>query len=42
MKYEHRLIDKKWQDRWDAEKVFVATEDKSKKKFYLFLNLKSL
>ena len=34
MKYEHRLIDKKWQDRWDAEKVFVATEDKSKEKFY--------
>ncbi len=34
MKYEHRSVDKKWQDRWDAEKVFVATEDKSKEKFY--------
>ena len=34
MKYEHRIIDKKWQDRWDSEKVFVATEDRSKEKFY--------
>ncbi len=34
MKYEHRLIDKKWQDRWEEAKLFEAKEDTSKKKFY--------
>ncbi len=34
MKYEHRLIDKKWQDRWEEAKLFEAKEDHSKKKFY--------
>ncbi|MBO5039722.1 MAG: leucine--tRNA ligase [Clostridia bacterium] len=34
MKYEHRLIDKKWQDKWEEAKLFEAKEDHSKKKFY--------
>ena len=34
MKYDFRAIEKKWQDRWDAEGVFKATEDHSKPKFY--------
>ncbi len=34
MKYEHRNIDKKWQDRWEDAKIFEAKEDHSKKKFY--------
>ncbi len=34
MKYEHARIDKKWQDRWDEAKLFEASEDHSKKKFY--------
>jgi len=34
MKYEHRLIDKKWQDKWEEAKLFEAKEDYSKKKFY--------
>jgi len=34
MKYEHARIDKKWQDRWEEAKLFEASEDHSKKKFY--------
>ncbi len=34
MKYEHRLIDKKWQDKWEEAKLFEAKTDASKKKFY--------
>ena len=34
MKYSHKDIEKKWQDRWDAEKAFAATDDKSKRKYY--------
>ncbi len=34
MRYEHSKIDKKWQDRWDEANLFVASEDRSKKKFY--------
>ncbi len=34
MKYDFSAIEKKWQDKWDAEGVFKATEDYSKQKFY--------
>ncbi len=34
MKYDFSAVEKKWQDRWDAEGVFKATEDRSKPKFY--------
>ena len=34
MKYDFHNIEKKWQDRWEAEKTFNATDDFSKPKFY--------
>jgi len=34
MKYTHKDIEKKWQDRWDAEKAFAAVNDKSKPKYF--------
>ncbi|MBQ8248923.1 MAG: leucine--tRNA ligase [Clostridia bacterium] len=34
MKYDFSAIEKKWQDKWDADGVFNATEDYSKPKFY--------
>ena len=34
MKYDFKSIEKKWQDKWDAEQAFVASEDYSKPKFY--------
>ncbi len=34
MKYSHKDIEKKWQDRWDAEKAFAATNDRSKPKYF--------
>ena len=34
MKYDFKSIEKKWQDRWEAEQAFVASEDYSKPKFY--------
>ena len=34
MKYDFSAIEKKWQDKWDAEGVFKASEDHSRPKFY--------
>lgn len=34
MDYDFSKVGKKWQARWDDKKVFVAKEDKTKKKFY--------
>ena len=34
MKYDFKSIEKKWQDKWEAEQAFVASEDYSKPKFY--------
>ena len=34
MDYDFARVEKKWQDRWDEKKVFVASEDRTKKKFY--------
>ena len=34
MDYDFSKVEKKWQARWDEKKVFVAKEDKTKKKFY--------
>jgi len=34
MAYDHSGIDKKWQDRWEAEKTFFVTEDAGRPKFY--------
>ncbi|MBQ5810705.1 MAG: leucine--tRNA ligase [Clostridia bacterium] len=34
MKYEHHIIEKKWQDIWDDKKAFSVGNDYSKPKFY--------
>ena len=34
MKYDHRQLEKKWQDRWDAEHAFEAKNDYTKPKYY--------
>ena len=35
MKYDHKAIEKKWQDRWNAEKAFEASDASSKEKQYV-------
>lgn len=35
--YSPKEIEKKWQDIWDAEKTFCASEDKSKPKYYALI-----
>ena len=32
--YDHPQIERKWQDRWEAEGTFVVDEDPAKPKFY--------
>ncbi len=34
MKYDFKVSDKKWQDKWDKAGIFSATEDHTKPKFY--------
>lgn len=34
-RFDFAKIEKKWQDRWEKEKIFVVDEDKKKKKFYV-------
>ena len=34
MRYNHKSIEKKWQDKWDAEGTFKTGTDTSKPKFY--------
>lgn len=34
MSYDHKNIDKKWQDRWDEAQTFRAEDDSDKEKFY--------
>jgi leucyl-tRNA synthetase len=34
-KYDPRVIEEKWQRRWEEQKTFKATEDPKKKKYYL-------
>ena len=33
-KYNHKKIDKKWQKKWEEEKLYKTQDDKSKPKFY--------
>ncbi len=33
--YDHKLIEKKWQDHWLAKKTFKTTDDTSKPKYYV-------
>lgn len=35
MKYDHRVLEKKWQKRWDEEKTFRTVLDLSKPKYYV-------
>jgi leucyl-tRNA synthetase len=35
MKYNPQEIEKKWQDRWEKEKLFKVAEDPAKEKYYL-------
>jgi leucyl-tRNA synthetase len=35
--YDHRDIEKKWQDRWLESGVFVASDDRAKKKYYALI-----
>ena len=34
MAYDHKTIEKKWQDRWEKEGCFHASDDHSKPKYY--------
>ncbi len=34
-RYNHREVEKKWQSKWDSEKIFQAREDTSQKKYYV-------
>jgi len=34
LKYEHHIVEKKWQDIWDEKKAFCVGNDYSKPKFY--------
>jgi len=37
MKYEFHKIEKKWQDRWEAEKPFAAISGSNKPKYYVLI-----
>ena len=34
MKYDHKQVEKKWQDIWDEKQCFRAENDSDKEKFY--------
>jgi len=34
-RYNHKLIEEKWQDTWSARKVFITTKNTNKKKYYV-------
>ena len=34
-RYNHRNVEQKWQDKWEANKVFVSKADSKKKKYYV-------
>ncbi|HUG31410.1 MAG TPA: leucine--tRNA ligase [Acidimicrobiia bacterium] len=34
MSYDHKAIEERWQKRWESERTFYVTEDRSKLKFY--------
>lgn len=33
--YDHKLIEKKWQDKWEKEQIFEVKEDSKKQKYYV-------
>ncbi len=34
-RYNHKIIEKKWQQAWNKENVFKTTKDVNKKKYYV-------
>ena len=34
-RYNHKVVEKKWQDTWSKEKIFQTTINKNKQKFYV-------
>ena len=34
-RYNHREVEGKWQNKWESEKIFHASEDYSKQKYYV-------
>ena len=34
-RYEHKKVEQKWRDKWDASDVYKTTEDENKEKFYI-------
>ena len=34
-RYNHKVVEKKWQHEWSAKKIFEARKDPSKKKYYV-------
>ena len=39
-RYNHKVVEKKWQDKWSRDKVFQNTRDENKKKFFVTTNKK--
>ena len=37
MKYDHKTVEKKWQDRWEEAGVFHASNDSDKPKYYALI-----
>ena len=37
MKYEHKAIEKKWQDKWEEAGVFHASNHSEKPKYYALI-----
>ncbi|MHA1376341.1 MAG: class I tRNA ligase family protein [Promethearchaeota archaeon] len=35
VEYDHKLIEKKWQTKWEKDRIFEVEEDSKKQKFYL-------
>ncbi len=33
--YNHQIIEKKWQERWEKDKIFEVRDDNSKEKYYV-------
>ena len=40
MKYDHKLVEKKWQDAWDEAHCFEAENGGDKEKFYALVEFR--
>ena len=34
-RYNHKVVEKKWQDAWSKDNIFQTTKDLSKEKYYV-------